>query len=81
MSLIPNQLLPKEWQNILNQTDNAILEKALINIYKQMDPEKREQMNKVFTSGTEEEKENFLKLNFPDLPNEIMKEIKKVTEK
>ena len=79
MIKIPNLFLPKEWRDILNQANNAALEQALTHLYQKLNEEQKSRMNKIFSTGTQAEKIQFLKENFPDLPNQLIKEIKTIT--
>jgi len=78
----PNFLknLPPEMEETVSQLYDTILERSLLIAYKNLDDEKKTMMAKIFNSGNNEEKDNFLHYYLGDLEKIMTEEAKKITE-
>ena len=70
--------LPPEMKNTVSQLYDTILERSLIRAYKNLDDEKKAMMAKIFNSGSEKEKNNFLHHYLGNLQDIMMEEAKKI---
>ena len=73
-------LLPEELRDTISKMYDLILERALLRAYQNLDDGNKTLMAKIFDSGTEEEKINFLKEYLGDLQRIMIEETKKAAE-
>lgn len=69
---------PPEIKNTVSQLYDTILERSLMRAYKNLDDEKKAIMAKIFNSGNEKEKNNFLDNYLGNLQDIMMEETKKI---
>jgi len=69
---------PSEIKDTVSQLYDTILERSLMQAYKNLDDEKKTMMAKIFNSDNEEEKNNFLHNYLGNLHDIMMKETKKI---
>jgi len=70
--------LPPEIKDTATQLYDTILERSLMQAYKDLDDEKKAMMTKIFDSDNEEEKNNFLHDYLGNLQDIMMEETKKI---
>jgi len=73
-------LLPEELRNMTSDLYDVILERSLMRAYQNLSEENKTKMARVFDSGAEEEKTDFLKNYLGDLQKIMIEETKKVVE-
>jgi len=69
---------PQEIKDTVSQLYDTILERSLMQAYKNLDDEKKTMMAKIFNSNDKEEKNNFLHNYLGNLQNIMMEETKKI---
>jgi hypothetical protein len=69
---------PPEIKSTVSQLYDTILERSLIQAYKNLDDERKAMMAKIFNSNDKEEKNNFLHNYLGNLENIMMEETKKI---
>ncbi len=72
-------LLPQELRNIINDSYDIVLERAIGRAYKNLAEEEKSKMALVFAKGTDKEKEEFLKKYLQDFPQLFLEEAKRFT--
>jgi len=70
--------LPPEIKDTGTQLYDTILERSLMQAYEDLDDEKKAMMTKIFDSGNEKEKNDFLHNHLKNLENIMMEETKKI---
>ncbi|HUS51617.1 MAG TPA: hypothetical protein VMZ91_15735 [Candidatus Paceibacterota bacterium] len=70
--------LPPEIKDTTTQLYDTILERSLMRAYKDLDDGKKAMMTKIFDSGNEKEKNDFLHNHLKNLENIMMEETKKI---
>ncbi len=70
-------LLPPELKNIINNSYDIVLERAIERAYSNLGEEEKSKMALIFTKGTDKEKEIFLKKYLQKLPQFFIEEAKK----
>lgn len=70
--------LPPEIKDTVSQLYDTILERSLMQAYKNLDDEKKTMMAKIFNSDDREEKNNFLHNYLGNLQDIMMEETKKI---
>lgn len=70
--------LPPEIKDTTTQLYDTILERSLMRAYKDLDDGKKAMMTKIFDSGNEKEKNDFLHNYLKNLENIMMEETKKI---
>jgi len=73
-------VLPEELRNMTSDLYDVVLERSLMRAYQNLSEENKTKMARVFDSGAEEEKIDFLKNYLGDLQKIMIEETKKVTE-
>lgn len=63
-------------QRVVNMAISRILDKA----YEEMDSSRKEEMEEIINSGTDQEKKDFIKENIPDFEDLLGQEMVKVFE-
>ena len=69
---------PPEIKNTVSQLYDTILERSLMQAYKNLDDERKTMMAKIFNSDDREEKNNFLHNYLGNLQDIMMEETKKI---
>lgn len=69
---------PSEIKDTVSQLYDTILERSLMQAYKNLDDGKKTMMAKIFNSDNKEEKNNFLHNYLGNLQDIMMKETKKI---
>jgi len=70
--------LPPEIKDATTQLYDTILERSLMRTYKDLDDEKKAMMTRIFDSGNEKERNDFLHNHLKDLEDIMMEETKKI---
>jgi hypothetical protein len=73
-------LLPEELRNMTSDLYDVILERSLMRAYQNLSEENKAKMARVFDSGAEKEKIDFLKNYLGDLQKIMIEETKKAAE-
>jgi len=73
-------LLPEELRNMTSDLYDVVLERSLMKAYQNLSEENKAKMARVFDSGAEEEKIDFLKNYLGDLQKIMIEETKKVVK-
>ena len=71
-------LFPPELRPTISRLYNVILERALLRAYQNLDEETKGRMTQIFTSGTTEEKNKFLKDCLGNLQELMIEEAQKI---
>ena len=73
-------VLPEELRNMTSDLYDVVLERSLMGAYQNLSEENKTKMARVFDSGTEKEKIDFLKNYLGDLQKIMIEETKKVAK-
>jgi len=73
-------LLPPQLKNIVADSYDLILKRALVRAYKNLTEEEKAKIAQTFAEGSDEEKEKFLKKYLQNFPHLFLEEAKKFTE-
>ncbi|MBP8617788.1 MAG: hypothetical protein BWY48_00389 [Parcubacteria group bacterium ADurb.Bin305] len=73
-------LFPEEIRDSVRSLYRIVIERAVLRVYQDLDDEGRQELERVFISGTEEDQENYLNQTFPNLKDILLEETKKLLE-
>ena len=73
-------LFPEEIRDSVRSLYRIVIERAVLRVYQDLDDEGRQELERVFISGTEEDQENYLNQTLPNLKDILLEETKKLLE-
>jgi|GEM_PF-1932641 len=73
-------LLPPQLKNIVADSYDLILQRALVRAYKNLAEEEKAKMAQIFAEGSDEEKEKFFKNYLQNLPQLLLEEAERFRE-